>query len=265
MVKGLGSPLSTREWLFVILIVVGLQFFLHSISERYGSSASALGYVSFAGTIVSILLGLIAIIYSFVQSISQTSSVVEIRRQVDTLIAAAESIVDSRDKIKESAEEIGRVSSDLSERIEENTAHIRSTNEGLNKILTGGNIKDKGGKERRKTVFGAQKEKVVVMCHIVGLAVKSEWSVDYVTSNVIIPWGKAIGANSDIMSGLFIGVLMSMEAEGFVEVGAAATKISVPEGVNSLEEFEAVSKLLPRADSKHTAALNEIIENLTKS
>ncbi|RUE12482.1 hypothetical protein [Pseudomonas aeruginosa] len=97
---------SKREWLLTIFIIVILQFILHWLAFQYRGSSNALGYISFAGTVVSIVLGVVAIIYSFVQSISHSTSVEEMRAQVEDLIAATKDINKSKDSLHESTTKI---------------------------------------------------------------------------------------------------------------------------------------------------------------
>ncbi len=59
------KKLETREWVFIMLIVVLIQFIIQASAWLYGGNSGALGYLSFAGTAVSIILAVLAIIYSF--------------------------------------------------------------------------------------------------------------------------------------------------------------------------------------------------------
>lgn len=98
---------------------------LHQVSLYYGGSSTALGYVSFAGTVVSILLGLIAIIYSFVQSISHANSVSEIKSQVKRLVKAGDGIVKLEKSLEASADKISNLTDDYIVSINENTQASR--------------------------------------------------------------------------------------------------------------------------------------------
>ncbi|WCH32275.1 hypothetical protein ONZ60_03945 [Aeromonas salmonicida] len=44
------KKLETREWIFVILITVLIQFIIQASAWLYGGNSGALGYLSFAGT-----------------------------------------------------------------------------------------------------------------------------------------------------------------------------------------------------------------------
>lgn len=91
--------MKTREWLLVLLVVILVQFIVQGSAWIYGSNSSALGYISFAGTIVSIILAVLAIVYSFVQSITQQNSSNTISRQVEKLIDVTNSVDTSKNEL----------------------------------------------------------------------------------------------------------------------------------------------------------------------
>lgn len=215
--KVLGKPLSTREWLFVIAIVVGAQFFIHSISGRFGGSANALGYVSFAGTVVSILLGLIAIIYSFVQSISQTSNVAEMSKQTELLTSAAREVLASKDMIHNSAVEIRSVTESLAGKLDDNTRELGSIRQGLSGftlISPSSEMQNKGG----GSVFDSPRGYVSIACLVVGKAIEMGWAWDEMQEKIIGPWCKKNGLTNDFGNGIFSAVLMALEAENLVDL-----------------------------------------------
>lgn len=83
---------SRREWFFVIFIIMLIQFIVQFIAFIYAGSSSALGYISISGTIVSIILALLAIIYSYYQSTSQANSSSSLNSQIDKLIGIVDKI-----------------------------------------------------------------------------------------------------------------------------------------------------------------------------
>lgn len=62
--------LSNREWLFVITIIL----FIGYICLLHHRSISAQNYISFTGTIVSIIVGVLAIVYAMLESVRQNIS-----------------------------------------------------------------------------------------------------------------------------------------------------------------------------------------------
>lgn len=83
---------SKREWFFIIFVISLTQFIVQFIAFIYAGSSSALGYISISGTIVSIILALLAIIYSYYQSTSQANSSSSLNNQIDKLIGIVDEI-----------------------------------------------------------------------------------------------------------------------------------------------------------------------------
>lgn len=92
---------TTREWVQLIVILSLIEFVILIGAHFYCDKDSVIGYISFAGTIVSIILAVIAIIYSFFQSISQARNENNISTQVDRLIETTNTIIDSTKKLSE--------------------------------------------------------------------------------------------------------------------------------------------------------------------
>ncbi|EKO3916301.1 hypothetical protein GI293_001459 [Vibrio fluvialis] len=90
---------ETREWVFVILIIMLVQFIVQTAAWLYGGNSGALGYLSFAGTAVSIILAVLAIMYSFLQSSSQEKSSANISTQVTKLIDVVGNIEVSKEDL----------------------------------------------------------------------------------------------------------------------------------------------------------------------
>ncbi len=211
------KSLTTREWVFVVVIVIGAQFFIHSISGRFGGSASALGYVSFAGTVVSILLGLIAIIYSFVQSISQTSSVAEMSRQTELLTSAAREIIASKDMLHNSAEEIRSVTGTLAGKLDDNTRELGVIKQGLSGFTLSSPVSDIQKKDGG-SVFDSPREYMGVACLIVGKAIEMGWDWEDIQRNIIRPWCKENGLSNNFGDGVVSAVIMALEAENLISL-----------------------------------------------
>ena len=83
---------SRREWFFVVFIIMLVQFIVQFFAFIYAGSSSALGYISISGTIVSIILALLAIIYSYYQSTSQAHSSSSLNSQIEKLIAIVDTV-----------------------------------------------------------------------------------------------------------------------------------------------------------------------------
>ena len=62
---------SRREWLMVIIILLMMQAGALTASHKFMSNQDVINYISFASTIASLLLAVLAIVYGFYQSESQ--------------------------------------------------------------------------------------------------------------------------------------------------------------------------------------------------
>lgn len=111
--------MKTREWLYIIFIVILLQFIIQAAAWLYGGNSGALNYISFAGTIVSIILAVLAIVYSFVQSISQQTSSEKISNQVEKLINVTNKIETSKEGLSDAAKHL----SSMAQKLDESIAH----------------------------------------------------------------------------------------------------------------------------------------------
>lgn len=80
-----SQPFSRREWLMLIAIMLAFEYWLLTTSYFYKNQQDVIGYVSFAATIASLLLALIAIIYGYYQSDGQQRSAAAIASQIDSM------------------------------------------------------------------------------------------------------------------------------------------------------------------------------------
>lgn len=225
------NSFSRREWIFLVLILMLVQFLIHWMSLKYGSSVSALGYVSFAGTVVSILLGLIAIIYAFVQSFTQANSVVEVREQIEKLILAGDDIVRSKDELHRSALELSGITEGLSNRLAEHTiATLEFKTEfgnlsttlvaEKNSIVPGGSDAQDGSaaSDKARSVFSGTRVWLVLMVLSFAEGIDRKYTLDEVKNRILTPVGERLGHSEDLMSGMFVVFLFVLEAEGFLKV-----------------------------------------------
>lgn len=91
--------LTNREWILIIILIVVIQFTVQVAAWSYSTDANLLNYISFTGTIVSIILALLAIIYSFVQTFSRENSSQRIGLQIDNLVEVVKNIQTSEDDL----------------------------------------------------------------------------------------------------------------------------------------------------------------------
>ena len=250
------QKLSTREWCLVIAILSLIQFFIHWVSYQFGGSSNALGYVSFAGTLVSIMLGLIAIIYSFVQSISQNTSVIEIRDQVERLIIAGNEISNSGRIIHSASQEVNELIGDLASKVTENTSTTKEAFGSFNKLTSELNMSSsrhgkeggQGQAEIAREVGGSvviNSDRIIVhlMVLCVYESVKRGYTVNQAEEKVLDELAKKLEVSFDYISGAFNSVLFVLEAENFISL--PDSEIEGGEMVATEEFKEKVKAFIP--------------------
>lgn len=80
------TKFTKREWIHLIITLSIIQAAIWFISFVYADNSSALGYVSFAGTLISIILAVLAIGYTYGESHQQKSTSVTFANQLDSLV-----------------------------------------------------------------------------------------------------------------------------------------------------------------------------------
>lgn len=102
-------PFTKREWVQLIITLTIVQaFFWYAVFEN-SQSVSALAYVSFAGTLVSIILAVLAIGYTYGESVSQKNKGDGLASQISTLGSLIESVeleAKSLEKIQDISKEL---------------------------------------------------------------------------------------------------------------------------------------------------------------
>jgi hypothetical protein len=79
------KKLTTREWILSIVLLALVQFIVQASVFVYCGSGNALNYWSLVGTSVSIILALLAIIWSFIQNLIQQKGSSTIASQIERL------------------------------------------------------------------------------------------------------------------------------------------------------------------------------------
>jgi hypothetical protein len=90
----------TRDWVYLLVLSIILQFIIYFLAFVYNSSTNALGYVSFAGTMISIILAIIAIGYTYGESIRQKHNEDELIIQIRGLSEIKEKLGDQVDVLE---------------------------------------------------------------------------------------------------------------------------------------------------------------------
>ncbi|MCG6221607.1 hypothetical protein NB600_18320 [Vibrio antiquarius] len=131
------EKMKPREWLYIIFIIILLQFIVQAAAWLYGGNDGALGYISFAGTVVSIILAVLAIVYSYIQSLSQQNSATQISSQVDKLISITERMDMSKNDLTMSLDNLKKVSEKIDITIEHQTQikeHVESLSNDFKEV-----------------------------------------------------------------------------------------------------------------------------------
>ena len=243
---------SRREWWLLISILVLIQFVVQGLSYQYSGNTNALGYISFAGTLVSIILGLVAIIYSFVQSISHTSTVAEIKEQVERLILAGVDIAKSKDDLHLSALELSKIADDLADKVNENTNVTKEVVGSVSKLNdafvfdrepANAKINSEVNNTEAGSIIESNRVIAVLMVLAIAEGCKREFSGQDVLKKILAQVSEDRDMAYEFISGSFHAVYFALEAEGFIEVSeveALDIKIVARESF-----FERVRKITP--------------------
>ncbi len=98
------------SWGLVTFILMLIEYIVFNWTYEYGSDSNLINQISFAGTIVSIILAVLAIIYSFVQSEGQKNDSNRIATQISSLETVVKEIDMSKVKFVSELERLEHIS-----------------------------------------------------------------------------------------------------------------------------------------------------------
>lgn len=128
---GTSSPeLGTLNWCLIIVLLMVCQYVLTSWTGDFGNDPNVVSHVGFAGTLISIILAVLAIIYAFYQSYSQTRTADAIGSQVEVLRRTVEEIQASTSGL---TVELQRLD-DVREKLDETVTLGRTSGEEVRQI-----------------------------------------------------------------------------------------------------------------------------------
>lgn len=142
-----SNKFSKREWLLVILLIMIIQFIVQCIAFLYAGSGSALNYISISGTIVSIVLALLAIIYSYFQSASQVNTSASLNTQIEKLISIVDIVKDSKNDFANELKNLENIRENIESSINiqlSSHSKVNEISEALD-VLVENNITNYGG------------------------------------------------------------------------------------------------------------------------
>lgn len=122
-----GEKFTKREWIHLIITLSIVQGVIWFASFVYANNSNALGYVSFAGTLISIILAILAIGYTYGESHQQKNSSTTLANQIDELVQIKEDL-----KVQAQAlDDIQILRLDLKQYAEKVDHHLINTNNTL--------------------------------------------------------------------------------------------------------------------------------------
>lgn len=118
---------TTREWIFVFIIASIVQGVVWYASFVNAGNASALTYVSFSGTLISIILAVLAIGYTYGESVAQKNKSDNVASQISSLNDVIKNVKFETKHL----EDISKISEELSSF----HSHFKSEMEGTKKSV----------------------------------------------------------------------------------------------------------------------------------
>ncbi len=131
------KKLSIREWILVVSLLLLSEYMIFSNSYTFRDDQSLLNYISFASTIASLLLAVIAIIYGFVQNISNTKSNSKMLDRIDEFQKITKNLIKTTNKSDTQLERLTSITdilSTLKSSIEESTTKLNSVEEKISEV-----------------------------------------------------------------------------------------------------------------------------------
>ena len=104
---------SRREWLMTVFIALVIEYFIISWSHEYKNQDSLISYISFAATIASLFLAVVAIIYGFFQGESSSRASSSLMAQLEKLGATSNTFSRATKEIDNQLERIVAVADRL--------------------------------------------------------------------------------------------------------------------------------------------------------
>ncbi|MEJ7580617.1 hypothetical protein WKI22_08775 [Acinetobacter baumannii] len=140
------SKFTPREWILSIIIMLIIEAFIFWVSFQFAGNSSALGYVSFAGTLISIILAVLAIGYTYVESQQQKNSSATFATQLDSLVKIKDKLqiqAEALDNIQNLKNDITDFKAEVFDHFSETKNKIESNNGIIKQLIDGGDYEKK--------------------------------------------------------------------------------------------------------------------------
>lgn len=134
---------SKREWILFIIIISLLQGFVWYSAFVNAGNGSALNFISFAGTLVSIILAVLAIGYTYGESITQKNQSDTVVKQVSNLNNAIQKIniqADKLEQIQKISDSLTQYSKNVDLKLDITHEEVRSITELMSKFTGSDNV-----------------------------------------------------------------------------------------------------------------------------
>jgi hypothetical protein len=128
-----AARFSRREWLMAVALVAVIEAWVLNVSYAFQTEQAVISYVSFAATIASLLLAVLAIIYGFYQSDGQQKSAAAIAGQVGAMRSVQAELNDTSREISGQLAGMSRTAGEL----QKLSAALEATHEALGNIQGG--------------------------------------------------------------------------------------------------------------------------------
>lgn len=99
MSKNNSSRFKSREWILLILLIALVEYVIFFWSNLFGDVEDVVRTVSFAGTIVGIILAVLAIVYSYYQNFAQRRDSQNLATQIEFLRSVIQNVDGSTDTL----------------------------------------------------------------------------------------------------------------------------------------------------------------------
>ncbi|WP_125561240.1 hypothetical protein [Pseudoalteromonas rubra] len=136
---------SKREWFFTIVIISLIQGFIWYAAFVNAGNGSALNFISFAGTLVSIILAILAIGYTYGESISQKNQSDTVVNQISTLNEVIGNIQDQSEnmnQIKDISRSLTAFSKAVENKFDDTQKEVETISSALARLTSNGRHKN---------------------------------------------------------------------------------------------------------------------------
>lgn len=140
------TKFTTREWILSIIIMLIIEAFIFWVAFQFAGNSSALGYVSFAGTLISIILAVLAIGYTYVESQQQKNSSATFATQLDSLVKIKDKLqiqAEALENIQNLKNDITDFKAEVFDHFSETKNKIESNNGFIKQLIDGGDDEKK--------------------------------------------------------------------------------------------------------------------------